>query len=139
MAGILCSAHMRANSSGEEAPSRKLNADRACSSTYINRRFPARTSLRAASHSKNGRGRNRDAMQALHHGSPRKNENESPDPIRPAARDLPATSRRMCAMDRRRPALVRGAPEKKRAWDALHATRASRERAGEKFEKPWTL
>src|SRR5271154_6714948 len=125
---------MRAKSSGEEAPSRKLNADRACSSTYINRRFPARTNCRAARRSKNDRGRNRDALPPLRRGCPKKDGNESPDPIRPAARDLRATSRRMCAMGRKRPTLVRATPEKKREWDDPHAARALRERAGERFE-----
>src|SRR5277367_5954532 len=114
MADMSCSLHTRANSSGEEAPSRKLNADRACSSTYINRKFPARTNCRAARRSKNDKARNRDAKPPLRRGRPGKYENKSPDPFLPAAGDFPATSRRMGAMDRKRPALARTVPKKKR-------------------------
>src|ERR1700691_3612489 len=43
MAAIWNSAPMLTNSSGTQAPSRKLNAERAWSSTYINRKSPAQT------------------------------------------------------------------------------------------------
>src|ERR1700723_1467881 len=125
---------MRANSSGELAPSRKLNADRACSSTYISRKFPARTSFRAVRRSRSGKDRSRDALPPLHCGRLRATGNEFPDPIHPVARDLPATSHRTCATDRKRLAPVRATPEKQRGPDALHAARVSRERAGERFE-----
>src|SRR6267378_125378 len=48
MAGISSSFARDTRSSGREAPSRKLNADAECSSTYFNRRFLPRTSASLA-------------------------------------------------------------------------------------------
>src|SRR6266852_855366 len=47
MAGISSSFARDTKSSGREAPSRKLNADDECSSTYFNRRFLPRTNATA--------------------------------------------------------------------------------------------
>src|SRR5206468_3087825 len=52
-------------SSGREAPSRKLNAEAECSSTYFNRRFLPRTSASHAGPYK------RDTAQSRFHHSPR--------------------------------------------------------------------
>src|SRR5437870_5664906 len=48
MAGCSSSLARETRSSGREAPSRKLNADEACSSTYFNRRFLPRTNASCA-------------------------------------------------------------------------------------------
>src|SRR5260370_4130254 len=48
MAGISSSFARDTRSSGGDAPSRKLNADEECSSTYFNRRFLPRTSASLA-------------------------------------------------------------------------------------------
>src|SRR5260221_13858533 len=53
-------AQARANSSGEEAPSRKLKADRACNSMYISRIRLAQTIFPAGRRRKNDRGRERE-------------------------------------------------------------------------------
>src|SRR5258707_1069475 len=42
-----CALQAAANSSGTDAPSRKLNAERACSSVYISRRLRVETNLAA--------------------------------------------------------------------------------------------
>ena len=49
------SAQTPASSSGVEAPSRKLKAERACSSVYISRTFPPRTSSGTARRSRSGK------------------------------------------------------------------------------------
>src|ERR1700730_12272771 len=54
IASVSRSAHTLANSSGKEAPARKLNAERACNSVYINRAFPSETTLAAANRYKSG-------------------------------------------------------------------------------------
>src|SRR6267378_5403953 len=65
MADISTSFARDTRSSGREAPSRKLNADEACSSTYFNRRFLPRTSASHASPYK------LDTVQSRFHHSPR--------------------------------------------------------------------
>src|ERR1700722_7815515 len=128
--------HTAASSSGVDAPSRKLNADRACSSTYISRTPRARTSVRAARQNKSDTGRNPDATERQRQPkSPRARrtpgENESPDPTRLAASRLRATNRPTCAMGLRRPVRLRAAPEKQRAWGGLPTAQAPRAPADE--------
>src|SRR5438874_13181407 len=65
MAGCSSSFARETRSSGREAPSRKLNAEAECSSTYFNRRFLPRTS---ASHAGPYR---LDRVQSRFHHSPR--------------------------------------------------------------------
>src|ERR1700730_16497091 len=65
MAGCSSSFARETRSSGREAPSRKLNAEAECSSTYFNRRFLTRTS---ASHAGPYR---LDTVQSRFHHSPR--------------------------------------------------------------------
>src|ERR1700730_13008700 len=54
IASISRSAHTLANSSGKEAPARKLNAERACNSVYISRTFLSETTPAAAYRNKSG-------------------------------------------------------------------------------------
>src|ERR1700728_939271 len=128
--------HTAASSSGVDAPSRKLNADRACSSTYISRTLRAQTSIRVARRNKSDTGRNPDATQKQRQPQSRRarrtpGENESPDPNRLAASHLRATNRPTCATGLRRPERLRAAPEKQRAWDGLPTAQAPRASAGE--------
>src|ERR1700728_3149406 len=127
--------HTTASSSGVDAPSRKLNADRACSSTYISRTPRARTSAGVARRNKSDTGRNSDATQKQRQPQSRRarrtpGENESLDPTRLAASRLRATNRPKCATGPRRPARLRAAPEKQRAWGGLRAIQAPQEPAG---------
>src|ERR1700693_5016907 len=54
IASISRSAHTLANSSGKEAPARKLNAERACNSVYISRTPPSETTPAAVNRNKSG-------------------------------------------------------------------------------------
>src|SRR5437660_1687836 len=65
MAGCSSSFERETRSSGREAPSRKLNAEAECSSTYFNRRFLPRTSASHAGPYK------LDTVQSRFHHSPR--------------------------------------------------------------------
>src|SRR5579864_4670853 len=56
MAAMLRSTQTAASSSGTDAPSRKLKAERACSSLYINRTFPAQTIPGEGRHSRRNTG-----------------------------------------------------------------------------------
>src|ERR1700728_3249535 len=94
--------HTAASSSGVDAPSRKLNADRACSSTYISHTLRARTSARVARQNKSDTGGNPDALERQcqppsRRGRRTPGENEPPDPTRLAASRLHATNRPTCA------------------------------------------
>src|SRR5258707_12924571 len=65
MAGCSSSFARETRSSGREAPSRKLNAEAECSSTYFNRRFLPRTSASLVGPYK------LDTVQSRFHHSPR--------------------------------------------------------------------
>src|SRR5580698_969444 len=128
--------HTTASSSGVDAPSRKLNADRACSSTYISRTSRVRTSVRVARQNKSDTGRNPDATQRQRQPQSRRarrtpGENESLDPTRLAASRLRATNRPTCAKGLRRPARLRVAPEKQRVRGGLPTVPAPRASVGE--------
>src|SRR6266850_5306810 len=110
MAGIPYALQAAANSSGTDAPSRKLNAERACSSVYISRRLRVRTSLDEARRRKSGKGRAVDRKETAGHlatldfaemgrsnAAPLRGRNRFRDPIHLGARDLLATNRRNCA------------------------------------------
>src|SRR5262245_45376357 len=56
MDGISNAPHAPINSSGKDAPSRKLNAEAAWSSTYLNRRFLRHTNGRSVRGKKFGEG-----------------------------------------------------------------------------------
>src|SRR5579862_4497884 len=132
--------HAAASSSGVAAPSRKLNADRACSSTYISRRPRARTSRGAPRRNTRGTSRHREALRLRRPlGEPPEtdepaDESESPGPIHPAATRLRATNRPTCARDPRRPARLLAALEKTRVWDGPRAAPAMRAAEDETFE-----
>src|SRR5882724_3563774 len=93
------STQVLASSSGIEAPSRKLNADRAWSSVYINRRIPVQTSSVAAHCNKSDT--HRIAATGLHLSRParQKLQNKSPDPTPLDPSRLPATILRNSATD----------------------------------------
>src|SRR5258707_1189580 len=110
MAGIPYALQAAANSSGTDAPSRKLNAERACSSVYISRRLRVRTSLAAARRRKSGKGRVVDRKETAGHlavsgfaemgrscAAPLLGQIRFRDPTHLDARDLLATNRRNCA------------------------------------------
>src|ERR1700722_2850599 len=111
IASISRSAHTLANSSGKEAPARKLNAERACNSVYINRTFLSGTSLVAVNRNKSGtvRARSQDVQNAYFFV--RSMKNELPHPIRLDPRG-PATTLQKYATARRRPQFHRACREK---------------------------
>src|SRR5258708_23799697 len=104
-----CALQAAANSSGTDAPSRKLNAERACSSVYISRRLRVRTSLAEARRRKSGKGRVVDRKETAGHlaildfaemgrsgAAPLRGQIRFRDPIHLGARDLLATNRPIC-------------------------------------------
>src|SRR6266403_1311815 len=110
MAGIPYALQAAANSSGTDAPSRKLNPERAWSSVYISRRLRVRTSFDAARRRKSGKGRVVDRKETEGHlvivdfaemgrsdAAPLRGRNRFRDPTHLGARDLLATNRRSCA------------------------------------------
>src|SRR5258707_9353252 len=110
MAGIPYALQAAANSSGTDAPSRKLNPERAWSSVYISRRLRVRTSLAAARRRKSDKGRVVDRKETAGHlatldfaemgrsgAAPLLGQIRFRDPIHLGARDLLATNRRNCA------------------------------------------
>src|SRR5712675_401955 len=105
-----CAEQAAANSSGTDAPSRKLNAERACSSVYISRRLRVRTSLDEERRRKSGKGRVVDRKETAGHlailgfaemgrsgAAPLLGQIRFRGPIHPGARHLLATNPRNCA------------------------------------------
>src|ERR1700683_860504 len=137
MAGMPYSAHAPTNSSGMEAPSRKLKAERACSSTYISRRFPAQTSSDRWSRNKNDRDLAAAKKPGFGPAGWQKSGSEFRDPIHPDARCLRATNRRKFARDRKRPPLRHACNETKRAQGCLLVTAHLRVMAAGTFESRW--
>src|SRR5712672_4499760 len=110
MAGIPYALQAAANSSGTDAPSRKLNAERACSSVYISRRLRVRTSLDEARRRKSGKGRVVDRKETAGHlailgfaemgrsgAAPLRGQIRFRGPTQLGARDLLATNLQSCA------------------------------------------
>src|SRR2546423_3967265 len=95
------SAHAAANSSGAEAPSRKLKAERAWSSVYINRKAHAQTSLDAQCRNKSdthpAAATNLCFVCSAHAAS----RTQWPGPIHPGTKRLLATNLRNSAMVRK--------------------------------------
>src|SRR6267154_3064719 len=105
-----CAEQAAANSSGTDAPSRKLNAERACSSVYISRRLRVETNLVAARRKIFDKGRVLDRKETAGYlegmdfaemgrsgAAPLRGQSRFRDPIHLGARDLLATNRRNCA------------------------------------------
>src|ERR1700759_655233 len=88
MDGMPCAAAAWTRSSGVDAPSRKLKAERACSSMYISRKPLGRTISFVGNRNKYGRG----LAAADFHA-----QNEAPGPTRRASRDRLPTSHQKCA------------------------------------------
>ena len=109
--------------SGEEVPSRKLKAERACSSIYISRTHRAQTIFPACRHTKNDKS---PAGLVLHR------KKEFPDPRRLPARVFLPTIVRKCARGRKRGGPFRSALEKRPRWACFPAIAREREPADEK-------
>src|ERR1700726_4848684 len=135
IASISRSAHTLANSSGKEAPARKLNAECACNSVYINRTFLSETTLAAANRNKSGtiRARWQDLKNVYFFVRSMKNELPHPIPLDPRG---PATTPRKFARAPKRPQFRRASPEKIPALEDRQATPHARERWDVKDENP---
>src|SRR6266404_5846492 len=105
-----CAEQAAANSSGTDAPSRKLNPERAWSSVYISRRLRVRTSFDEARRRKSDRVRVVDRKKTAGHlvildfaemgrsgAAPLRGQIRFRGPIHPGARHLLATNLRSCA------------------------------------------
>src|SRR6202051_4939472 len=133
IASISRSVHTLANSSGKEAPARKLNAERACNSVYLNRTFPSETTLAAANRNKSGTARARRQNLKNVYLFVRSMKNELPHPIRLDPRG-PATILRKYATARRRPRFRRAHRKKIPAPEDRQAIPHAPERWGVKDE-----
>src|ERR1700719_4386718 len=111
IASISRSAHTLANSSGKEAPARKLNAERACNSVYINRTFPSETTPAAANRNKSDKAHVHPQDLQNVYFFVHSLKNELPHPIRPDPRG-PATTLQKFAMARKQPQFRRARRKK---------------------------
>src|SRR5450432_2090666 len=128
------SAHTSTNSSGKDAPARKLNADRACNSVYINRTCPEKTIRAAARRNTKDKARaHLRAEKAWQFSVGRRPKNELPHPIPPGPTP-PATSLLKCARALKRRRLHRASPEKISAREIHCAIPPAPEAPDEKTE-----
>src|ERR1700737_3747930 len=115
IASISRSAHTLANSSGKEAPARKLNAERACNSVYISRTFPSETIPADANRNKSGttharwQDLKRDLKSVYFFVCSKKSELPHPIPLDPTG---PATTLRKFATVPMRPQFRRASRKK---------------------------
>src|ERR1700719_1508417 len=140
IASISRSAHTLANSSGKEAPARKLNAERACNSVYISRTFPSETIPAAANRNKSGTApaRCQDSKTNLKNAYffVHSLKNEPPHPTRPVPKG-PATTLRKFATARTRPQFRRARREEIPAPEVPRAIPHAPERWDVKDETNW--
>src|ERR1700720_114394 len=117
-----------ANSSGVAAPSRKLKAERACSSRYISRTLHARTIFPATRHNKNNTSRAKLEICR---------KKQFPDPRRlPATVGSPTIVRKNARVRMHEP-LFRSNLEMTQMPACFPATEHARERADEKHAERW--
>src|ERR1700688_2428981 len=120
IASISRSAHTLANSSGKEAPARKLNAERACNSVYISRTSPSETTPVAVNRNKSDKAHAQlqDLKNVYFFVRSMKSELPHPIPLDPKG---PATTLQKFATARKQPQFRRArrkkipAPEDRRA------------------------
>src|ERR1700722_9820943 len=127
------SAHPLANSSGKEAPARKLNAEPACNSIYISRTSLSETTPAAANRNKSGTAHThpQDLQSGYFFVYSLKNEFPRPIPLDPKD---PATSLQKFATARTPPPFPRARRKKISAPADLRAIPRGRERWGAKDE-----
>src|SRR5215469_1669388 len=124
MDGIPSAEQALASSSGVEAPSRKLNAERACNSTYISRKSRTRTIFPAAHHKKS------DKAPWIEQARRKK---QFPGPSYLLARTCPSTSVLKCATARMHGLLFQSCLEKRRMPADFPALGPVQEAPGEKY------